>query len=247
MIDATMAVRNNLSPASTAPARARTTRSRLLIVDDQPIVRRGLVSLLVREPDFEVCGEAATFTEAMQAIRDFRPQIMTVDVVLQQGSGLDLIREIATREPSVDVLVCSMHDELLYAERALRAGAKGFISKTEPTDRILTALRRVLDGHIYLSEQMTNRMLSRSLGGHRNLHSDPIESLSDRELEVFEQVGRGVTTRRIAERLHLSCKTIETYRENIKCKLNLRNAVELTQHAVQWVLEHGGNPMRPDA
>jgi len=239
MYEAPMLARAATFAGSNGSARVRTTTSRLMIVDDQPIVRRGLVSLFSREPDFDVCGEAASSTEALQVFRETRPQVVIVEVMLQNGSGLELIREFSTIDPSVDVLVCSMHDETLYAERVLRAGAKGFVSKTEPTDRIVNAVRRVLEGRIYLSEHMTDRMLSRTVGSTGGVDRSPIETLSDRELEVFEQVGRGVTTRRIAEKLHLSPKTVETYRENIKCKLNLRNAMELTQHAVQWVLENG--------
>jgi DNA-binding NarL/FixJ family response regulator len=238
MLDTPLMTRTMPNGSAGPAARVRSTTSRLLIVDDQPIVRRGLVSLFVREPDFEVCGEAGSFSEALKLFHEARPQVVTIEVVLGDGSGLDLIREFAAMDPNVDVVVLSMHDEMLYAERALRAGAKGFISKTSSTERVVDALRKVLDGRIYLSDKMTDRMLCR-IGGNGYTDRNPIESLSDRELEVFEQVGHGVTTRLIAEKLHLSPKTVETYRENIKCKLNLRNAMELTQHAVKWVLENG--------
>jgi DNA-binding NarL/FixJ family response regulator len=239
MLDVPLMSRPLSHSASSTPSRIRSTTSRVMIVDDQPIVRRGLVSLFVREPDFEVCGEAGSFSEALKTFHETRPHVVTVEIVLGDGSGLDLIRELSTMDPNVDVVVLSMHDETLYAERALRAGAKGFLSKTSTTERIVDALRRVLDGRIYLSDRMTDRMLCRTVGSNGSVDKNPIESLSDRELEVFEHVGRGVTTRLIAEKLHLSPKTVETYRENIKCKLNLRNAMELTQHAVKWVLENG--------
>lgn len=210
---------------------------RVMIVDDHPIVREGLRLLINAEPDLTVSGQAEGLSQAMRTFHDTRPDLVIVDLSLENGSGIELIKELVSIQPSVRVLVCSMHDELLFAERALRAGAKGYINKDEPPQRMISAIRRVLDGRMYLSEEMTDRMLFRSVGGNELSEESPISTLSDRELEVFEQIGRGVTTRLIAEKLHLSPKTVETYRENIKAKLNLANATELTQHAVQWVLE----------
>ncbi len=239
MLDMPTMTRAGVSDTPVLCTRSRTMTTRILIVDEQPIVRRGLSSLFRSEPDFEVVDDVGSYASALQAFRASHPRVVTVDVVLEDGSGLELIRELTAIEPLADVIVCSMHDERLYAERALRAGAKGFVSKRESPERIVTAIRRVLEGRIYLSEQMTDRMLCRTIGSSNDPMADPIASLSDRELEVFEQLGRGVTTRLIAEKLHLSPKTVETYRENIKSKLNLRNAMELTQHAVQWVLQRG--------
>ena len=223
---------------SEASPKAGRTACRVMIVDDHPIVREGLRLLINAEPDLTVSGQAEGLSQAMRAFHETRPDLVIVDLSLENGSGIELIKELVSIQPTVRVLVCSMHDELLFAERALRAGAKGYINKDEPPQRMISAIRRVLDGRMYLSEEMTDRMLFRSVGGTELSEESPISTLSDRELEVFEQIGRGVTTRLIAEKLHLSPKTVETYRENIKAKLNLANATELTQHAVQWVLEN---------
>lgn len=236
MNDAPALSRSSLNEHS-APSQPRSAVSRVLIVDDHPIVRRGLSSLFSREPDFEVCGDSGSCEEALRLFRQTRPHLVTIEVVMRDGSGLELIREFAAFDSTADVVVVSGQSETLYAERALRAGAKGFLAKTESPERILTAFRRVLDGRIYLSDHMTDRMLCRTIHSNGESTYDPITTLSDRELEVFEQLGRGNTTRHIAANLRLSPKTVETYRENIKGKLNLRNAMELTQHAVQWVLE----------
>lgn len=215
--------------------------AQVLVVDEHPIVRRGLVALLSEQGGFSVCGEADGLPEAMKLVHEVRPHVVIVELSLHNGSGLELIKELSAVDPTVKICVFSMHDETLFAERALRSGAHGFVSKNATLTEILSALRRILDDRVYLSDQMTNRMLSRAVGGKNDdLDRSPIETLSDRELEVFEQVGRGVTTRQIAEQLFLSPKTVETYRENIKVKLNLQNATELTQHAVKWVLEHSG-------
>lgn len=210
---------------------------RVLIVDDHPIVREGIASVINRESDLEVCGQAGGLAEAMRLHREQRPDVIVVDVSLSDGNGLDLVKELIAIDRDVKVLVQSMHEESLYAERSLRAGARGYINKEQAPKQLVHALRQVLLGRVYLSNSMTDRMLNRSVLGV-DAERSPIETLSDRELEVFEQIGRGMTTRRIAENLYLSPKTIETYRENIKTKLNLRNATELTQHAVQWVLEN---------
>lgn len=218
---------------------------RTMIVDDHPIVREGITAVINREPDLEVCGQAGGLAEAMRMHRELRPDLVVADVTLSDGSGLDLVKELVALDPDVKVLVQSMHEESLYAERSLRAGARGYINKEEAPKQLINAIRQVLSGRVYLSSSMTDRMLSRSVRGVSSDQS-PFDTLSDRELEVFEQIGRGITTRRIAQNLYLSPKTIETYRENIKAKLNLRNATELTQHAVQWVLENcstdGGGP-----
>ena len=213
-------------------------KTRIMIVDDHPIVREGFSSLIGGEMDLEICALADGVTAAMREIQESPPHLIVVDLSLQDGSGLELIKDLKYQFPQIKILAVSMHDELLFAERCLRAGAMGYVNKQQATDNLITAIRRVLKGKIYLSEGMTERMLCRSIGSDNFSEEPPLESLSDRELEVFELIGQGETTRKIAESLQLSPKTVETYRENIKHKLNLNNATELTQHAVQWVLEN---------
>jgi DNA-binding NarL/FixJ family response regulator len=218
-----------------------TAKSRVLIVDDQPIVRRGFAMLLSEQADLELCGEAANQQEAFLAYNQYKPHLMVVDITLKEGNGLELAKDLVACDSHAKVLMCSMHDETLYAERALRAGAKGYISKNAEPEVLLSAMRRILEGQVYLSERMRDRMLVRLAGGNTPEWKDsPMDSLSDRELEVFEEIGSGSTTREIAHKLGLSPKTIETYRENLKQKLNLQNATELTQHAVKWTLENPG-------
>lgn len=225
-----------MSTTTTAKTQARPVR--ILIVDDHPIVRRGLARLIEAESDLLVCAEAEGLSQAMLAFRETKPDLLIADVSLQNGSGIELVKELIAQQPDVKILVCSMHDEALYAQRALRAGAKGYISKEEATMELAAAIRRVLAGGVYLSERMTNAILSGTIErDDSSPNRSPVELLSDRELEVFEQIGHGVTTKQIAEKLHLSPKTVETYRENIKAKLNLENATALTKQAVQWVLE----------
>jgi len=212
--------------------------TRIMIVDDHPVVRQGLRMMIDGEDDLAVCCEASGMSQAMQQFYDTKPDLVIVDLSLHNGSGIELVKELIAQDDGLKILICSMHDETLFAERALHAGAKGYINKEEATEKLIVAIRRVADGRVYLSEQMTERMLCRNIGASEDPPKSPIESLSDRELEVFEMIGNGVTTRQIADKLHLSPKTVETYRENIKHKLNLANATELTQHAVRWVLEH---------
>jgi DNA-binding NarL/FixJ family response regulator len=211
---------------------------RVLIVDDHPIVRRGLADLIAARPDLEVCGEAAEVAEAIRLVDATHPDVVVIDLTLKGGHGLDLIEEIKARHERVKMLVSSMHDESLFAERALRAGAAGYVGKQEPPDRIIEALHKVLRGEICLSPRMANRLLHRVASGEA-LEKNPIEGLSDREIQVFEMIGQGHTTKQIAQSLQLSHKTIEAHREKIKAKLNLRNGSELSRHATQWVLENG--------
>lgn len=219
--------------------RGRKRKSRALIVDDHPVVRRGLAQLIAQEPDLEVCGEAESVREALQAIRELEPDVVVVDVVLKSGSGIELVKDISVRYPDLPVLVLSMHDESLFAERALRAGARGYIMKQEATDKLLEAIRRVLRGEIYLSDGMASKMLHKFVRGRLDEGGSLLGSLTDRELEVFQMIGRGLTTRQIAHEIHLSVKTIETYREHIKGKLVLGNGIELLQHATWWVQTQG--------
>lgn len=222
------------------PFSVATAMSTVLVVDDHPIIRRGFAMMLRAEEDFKVVGEAADLTEAFQLFQQHKPDLVMVDLMLRQGNGLELTKELIAVNPQVKILICSVNDESLYAEQALRAGAKGYVCKHSEPKVIIAAMRRVLKGQHYLSENMVNRMLSRAVGRNGyNLKVSPMDSLTNRELEVFEEIGHGLTTRQIAQKLELSPKTIETYRENLKMKLHLRNATELTQHAVKWMLESG--------
>jgi len=222
-------------PTSKTTPSKRTTR--ILIVDDHPIVRRGLKELISHSADLEVCGEAADLADALQQVKETRPDLVVVDISLKSGSGIELIKQIKAMAPHIKMLVSSVYDESLYAERALRAGAMGYINKEEALDNIIGAIRQVLSGRVYLSGEMTSRMLHRSLGGEKSERSS-IETLSSRELEIFELIGRGFTTSQIASKLYRSIKTIEAHRESIKLKLNLTNSAQLARNAVQWVLEN---------
>ena len=210
-------------------------KHRVLIVDDHPIVRRGLSDLIALEPDLEVCGEAADMAEAINQIKTNCPDIAIIDISLKSGYGLELIEHIKANHNGVRMLVSSMHDEMLFAERSLRAGALGYIPKHEATENLLDAIRQVLRGEIYLTPRMSNRLVHVLVG--KSVDVDPIKTLSNRELEVFEMIGQGLTTQQIAGKLKLSAKTIETHREKIKGKLDLKNSAELNRRAVQWVLE----------
>ena len=207
-------------------------RARLLIVDDHPIVRQGLVELLGDNETVEVTGQAASADEAMELVRKQSFDLAVVDLSLRGLSGLELIKLIQVETPDLPVLVLSMHDELFYAERALRAGAHGYIMKQEALDRINEAIRKVLNGEIYVSQSVSSKMLQRFVGGGTQAAEDDISALSDRELEVFQLLGQGYGTRQISEMLHISPKTVESYRANIKTKLQLKNASELVQTAV---------------
>jgi len=219
--------------------RPSTAETRVLIVDDHPFMRRGLAQTINDQPGLEVCGEAGSAEEALRICESTSPHLAVVDISLGNESGIELIQSIREKWPEVKVLVSSMHDETLFAERALRAGALGYVNKGEPPNVFVAALLRVSTGQIYLSERMTNRMLDQVLTDKSEVKRSPIETLSNRELEVFEMIGKGLATKQIAARLGLSPKTIETYREHIKQKMSLANSTELTRSAVQWVLEQG--------
>jgi DNA-binding NarL/FixJ family response regulator len=212
---------------------------RIMIVDDHPIVRRGLAELIEQEPGFKVTAEAESAQDAMRAIRSDQPDLAIVDLSLKDTSGIELVKQIKAQWPTIPLLVLSMHDESLYAERALRAGALGYIMKQEGTEKLITAIRAVMRGEVYLSDAMARRVLGRMVSGQPAISSTPLDILSDRELEVFEQIGRGLSTRQIAQRMCVSIKTIESHREHIKRKLNLKNASELVQHATEWLLRAG--------
>jgi DNA-binding NarL/FixJ family response regulator len=210
---------------------------RIMIVDDHPLVREGVIGLLSTQPDLEICGEAGRVVDALAIAEAKRPDLAIIDLTLKDGHGIALIKELKERYSDMKLLVLSMHDESVFAERALRAGAVGYISKDKVSRTIVQAVRTVLADKIYLSGKMTQRMMRRMVGGGAEDDRSPIERLTDREIEVFELIGQGFTTRRIAGCLDLSPKTVETHREHIKEKLELKNTSELTAHAVQWVLE----------
>jgi DNA-binding NarL/FixJ family response regulator len=216
-----------------------TKRARILIVDDHPAVREALAIRIGRQRDLEVCGEAADLSEALRLVTDTQPDVAVVDISFKTGNGIDLIKRIKIRNDRVRVLVWSMHSESLYAERALRAGALGYINKDQATDKIVEAIRRVLEGKVYLSDEVAEKLLHRAVGKQEDLTRSPLDALADRELEVFRLIGQGVKTADIAERLHLSVKTVETYRDRIRHKLNLTDGTKLAHYATQWVLENG--------
>ena len=216
-------------------------KSKIFVVDDHPIVRQGLGLLINREPDMIVCGAAEEAQSALRAIPTVQPDVMVVDISLNGPDGLELVKTIRTRDANLPILVLSMHDESIYAERALRAGANGYIMKQEATEKVLVAIRRILRGEVYLSDRVSSKMLQQYVRGSSTARESPVADLSDRELEVFRLVGEGHGTRQIAEELHLSVKTVETYQAHIKEKLSLRNARELVQHAIEWHLTEKGN------
>lgn len=211
--------------------------TRILIVDDHPLVREGLIGLISTQPDFEVCGEANGIAEAQELVEAMLPDVVIIDLTLKDGNGIELIKALKEQNGDIKMLVISMHDESLFAERALRAGAVGYVSKREAIRTVVQAVRTVLAGRLYLSPNMTERMVHLAVGARGDGAGSPLDRLTDREIEIFEMIGRGLTSREIAQQLNLSPKTVETHREHVKEKLELKNAAELTKHAVQWVLE----------
>ena len=209
-------------------------KTRILVVDDHPIVRQGLAQLIEEEPDLEVCAQAEDAPEAMSLIKKLGPDFLIIDISLKETSGMELIKDVKAAYPNLPVLALSMHDESLYAERSLRAGARGYVMKSEATVKVVDAIRKILSGRIYVSENVAAKMMNKIVGAQPDVGASAIERLSDRELEVFSLIGQGYGTRKIADRLHLSVKTIETYRAHIKDKLNLTDATELLQYAIRW-------------
>ena len=221
------------------PTRAPATtgvQRRVLIVDDHPIVRQGLRRMIEPEPDLTVCGEVQTEREARAAIRALSPDVVIVDISLAQGDGLELVRDVHAQRPELPMLVLSMHDELIYAERLLAAGASGYIMKHAASDQLLIALRQVLSGDVYLSESLAANLGRAGAEGTSNASGggDPIERLSNRELQVLSLIGRGLSSREAAESLGLSVKTVETHRQSLKRKLNLATNAQLLQYAINW-------------
>lgn len=213
-------------------------RVKILIVDDHPAVREALAGRIAQYDDLEICGEAEDIAEALQLAAEQNPDIIITDITLKEGDGIGLIKRLKARDARARILVWSMHSENLYAERALRAGALGYISKEQATQEIIDAIRQVLAGKMYLSQEMRERLIRRTIDGARSLDQSPMEALTDRELEVFRLIGQGVKGQEIADRLHVSIKTVETHRDRIKKKLELKDSTDLICRAVQWVTEN---------
>lgn len=212
----------------------QTRKSRVLIVEDHPMFRERLRELIDKENDLEVCGEADNIQAALELLRMPEPvDVVVLDITLRSGSGLELLKQMQAEQLATPVLVLSMHDEALYAERSLRAGAKGYITKYEASPRVMAAIRQVLEGEVYLSSKVATKILGGLSSGARKLSG--VEQLTDRELEVFELIGRGRTTREIGSRLHLGTTTVDTYRARIKTKLQIENSSQLVHEAVRWV------------
>jgi DNA-binding NarL/FixJ family response regulator len=207
---------------------------KILLVDDHPLVREWLANLINQEPPLTVCGQTGSAREALQLVAATRPAIVIVDLSLEGGSGLELIKDIKAAQPDVATIVLSMHDEALYAERAMRAGARGYIMKREATGKVLDAIKSVLDGKMYFSHAVNAMMAQKLAHGAAPLAESPVADLSDRELEVFELLGRGCNTRQISDQLNLGFKTVQVYCARIKEKLNLANINELIAQAVRW-------------
>jgi DNA-binding NarL/FixJ family response regulator len=227
-------IRNNGASTGVNPAETL-KRHAVFLVEDHPITRTGLAAVIGREADLYVCGDADSAPAALDQIAKMKPAIVITDIALKTSNGIELMKNLMTLCPNVPILVMSMHDESLYAERAIRAGARGYIMKREAADKIVPAIRAILGGDFYLSEQMKGKLLS---GIVRNRKAEPasfpLDTLSDRELEVFQLIGNGFTTREIAQRLNLSTKTIDSYREHLKLKLDLENGAELVRRAIRW-------------
>lgn len=225
----------------TSPAKSRPTatpadpRRGVLIVDDHPFMRAGLAGLIDRQPDLRVCGEAGNPAEAFQLFAKARPDLVLTDLTMPGRSGLEFIKDLRAAEPDAAILVISMHDEVVYAERVLRAGARGYIMKEAGGENLLAAIRQVLRGEVYVSPRMSARILENVSAAKPRGSSSPIEKLTDREFEVFQLIGQGKSTRDIAEQLHLSPKTVDVHRGNIKQKLKLKDVTALIRHAVRWV------------
>jgi DNA-binding NarL/FixJ family response regulator len=214
-------------------------RKRVLLVDKHPVFRHGLSQLINQQSDLITCGEADNTSSAIASIASTKPDIAIIDLALKQSMGIELLKDLKVQYPSLPVLVLSLYEESLYTERVLRAGAKGYIMKDAPGEEILQAIRRVLNGRIYLSQEMGTKLLTPMVSGGQDVSQSPIDRLSDRELEVFQLLGKAYETRQIAETLHVSIKTVESYREHIKVKLNLENSTQLIRKAVEWVQSAG--------
>lgn len=213
-------------------------RTKILIVDDHPLVRKGLALTLSAQADFEVCGDAATNAEAMAQAAEIRPDLILVDISLKNSHGIELVKQIKAKYPAIKMLVLSGFQESLYGERAMRAGASGYLNKQESPTKLIEAIRTVLKGDRYVSPELSRRLVEQALG-KKSVEQEPTELLSDRELEIFRMIAQGLSSGEIADQLHLSRHTVDTHRENIKRKIGAKSAGELNRQAVQWMLENG--------
>jgi DNA-binding NarL/FixJ family response regulator len=230
--------RTDARPGGDWDTRVKDRPVRVMIVDDHPLARRGLSRLVTRSDEFDVVAEADDIEAALAEYEHVHPDLMVVDITLRSGSGIELIQKLRDRGEEVQIVVLSMHDESLYAEEALRAGARGYVNKQEASEKILEAMHRVMEGGVYLDARFADQIVRRLAQPSKSMGLSPVESLSDREREVFQMHGHGKSVKEIAAELGLSPKTIETYRENIKMKLNLRSSNELVRYAVQWLKDH---------
>jgi DNA-binding NarL/FixJ family response regulator len=215
-----------------SPAAQISKKNRVLIIDDHVMVREGVAEIIKHEPDLDVCGTATTANEGIEAVGKLKPDLVLVDITLPGKNGIEFIKDARTMQPNLRILVMSMHDESLYADRVLRAGGRGYIRKQEGGDKLIDAMRRVLQGQIVVSEKMTGKLLE-TFSGRKTMDS-PLEGLSDRELEVFQLIGQGKTMKEIGDELHLSPKTVEVHRSRIREKLKIASAAELISYAARW-------------
>lgn len=220
-------------PAKSKPEK----KTRLLIVDDHPLVRERIGELIGQQPDLEVCAEAESARDAIKAVQTFAPDMAIVDITLKDSYGIELVKQLRELDPKLLMLVVSMHEESMYGERALRAGARGYLAKHEASKKIIDAIRKIMRGEIYVSDEL-NRVLLQKLAGAKSAQGEsPIDILTDRELEIFQLLGQGIVVREIAERLFLSVKTVEAHRENIKQKLQFKTSNELLRFAIQYCMQ----------
>jgi DNA-binding NarL/FixJ family response regulator len=222
-------------PSAKKGGKKSAPRHRLLLVDDHPMTRAGIAQLIGKQPDLEVCGEAGSPAEALTQIEKCNPGLLLTDITMPGRSGVEFVKDVLAVHPNLAILVVSMHDESIYAERCLRAGARGYIMKEAGGEKLLAAIRRVLAGQVYVSDEMSARILDNLSARKPRGSSSPIEKLSDREFEIFQLIGQGKSSREIAEQLHLSPKTVDVHRGNIKEKLELKDATALVRHAVRWL------------
>ncbi len=225
---------------TTNTPQSKAEHKRVMVVDDHPLMRSGLVQLINQQAGLEACGEAGSSAEAMGKIPKCKPDLIVADITMKESNGLEFIKDVLAVHGNVPILVVSMHDETVYAERALRAGACGYIMKEESADCLVGAIQRVLDGGVYLSKTMSARLLKSIASPQPRSSASPLQKLTDREFEVFQFIGRGNSTKEIADQLHLSPSTVDVHRAHIREKLQLKNATALVYHAVQWVRTEGG-------